>query len=166
MNPLRKLYRHINRQERSLSPKAQQGSAAVEFALILPLFVLLVYGMTEFGRVYFTMHIITNAAREGAREAIIQDSTTAGVQNTINNYLTTSGLNTIYSSTITRVNGSIGDVFNASSSDAISVTVTYNFQVLTGTIIPTLTSLPILGGSAVAWNGTIPLSNTTVMRHE
>jgi hypothetical protein len=122
--------------------------------------------MTEFGRAWFTMHIITNATREGARKAIIQGSTTSDVQNTINYYLTNSGLDTSYSSLVTRVNSNIVDVSTAATNDVVSVTVNYSFQVLTGSIIPTITSLPIMGGSAVAWNGSIPLSNTTVMRHE
>ena len=157
MNPLQKLRKHINR---------RNGSAAVEFALISPLFALMLYGMTEFGRAWFTMHVITNATREGARKAIIQGSTTTDVQNTVNNYLSSSGLDTTFSSIVTRVNSNLLDVSTASTNDAISVTVNYSFQVLTGSIIPTLTSFSSMGGSTVAWDGSIPLSNTAVMRHE
>ena len=157
MDILKKFYARINR---------RNGSATVEFALILPLFALMLYGMTEFGRAWFTMHVITNATREGARKAIIQGSTTTDVQNTINNYFSASGLNTAYTSIVTRVNNNIANVSTAVTNDTVSVTVNYNFQVLTGSIIPTLTSLPIMGGRAVAWSGTIPLSNTAVMRHE
>ncbi|HHT9126477.1 MAG TPA: TadE/TadG family type IV pilus assembly protein [Candidatus Brocadiia bacterium] len=157
MNPFKRFCRYVNR---------RNGSATVEFALILPLFALMLYGMTEFGRAWFTMHVITNATREGARKAIIQGSTSTDVQNTINNYLSASGLNTAYASITARVNDTIIDVSTANTNDTISVTVNYNFQVLTGSIIPTLTSLPIMGGRSVAWSGTIPLSNTAVMRHE
>jgi len=44
-----------------------RGAAAVEFALILPLLVLLIFGIVEFGRAYNVQISITNAAREGAR---------------------------------------------------------------------------------------------------
>lgn len=158
MNILKKFCKHINR---------RKGSAIVEFALILPLFLLVLYGMTEFGRAWFTMHIVTNASREGARKAVIQGKTNADVINTINNYLSSSGMNTADASIVIKVNNDATVNVSTATTDAnISVTVSYNFQVLTGSIIPTLTSLPILGGSAVNWSGTIPLSNTAVMRHE
>lgn len=51
----------------------------MEFALILPVLVLLVFGIVEFGRAYNTNVTLTHAAREGARVlAITQDSTKAG----------------------------------------------------------------------------------------
>jgi len=45
----------------------QRGSTIVEFALVLPVILLLVFGMIEFGRVLNAQVIIRNAAREGAR---------------------------------------------------------------------------------------------------
>lgn len=46
--------------------KGYQAQALVEVALILPLILLLVLGAVDFGRVYHTKIVITNAAREGA----------------------------------------------------------------------------------------------------
>jgi len=43
-----------------------KGQALVEFALILPLLLILVVGALDFGRLFFTKIVITNAAREGA----------------------------------------------------------------------------------------------------
>jgi hypothetical protein len=43
------------------------GQSMVEFALILPLFVLFIVGIFELGRAFFAFIAITNAAREGAR---------------------------------------------------------------------------------------------------
>ena len=45
------------------SPPAQ---ALVEYALVLPLLLLLVLGVMDFGRMFYTKMILTNAAREGA----------------------------------------------------------------------------------------------------
>lgn len=56
----------------------ERGAAAVEFALILPVFVLLIMGMLEFSRAYNAQISISNAAREGARVmAIYDDAATA-----------------------------------------------------------------------------------------
>jgi Flp pilus assembly protein TadG len=51
----------------------ERGAAAVEFALILPVFVLLIVGMLEFARAYNAQISISNAAREGARVMAIHD---------------------------------------------------------------------------------------------
>ena len=50
---------------------SQKGATAVEFAIVLPLLILLIFGMIEFGLYLFNRHVITNAAREGARAGII-----------------------------------------------------------------------------------------------
>jgi Flp pilus assembly protein TadG len=52
---------------------SERGAAAVEFALILPVFVLLIMGMLEFSRAYNAQISISNAAREGARVMAIHD---------------------------------------------------------------------------------------------
>ncbi|MEW6726174.1 TadE/TadG family type IV pilus assembly protein [Desulforudis sp. 1088] len=47
--------------------RGEKGQSLVEFALILPLLLLLLFGTIEFGRVFSASLVITNAAREGAR---------------------------------------------------------------------------------------------------
>ena len=52
------------------------GQALVEFALIFPIFMLVLLGIFDIGRAVFAYNTITNSAREGARLAIVnQDST-------------------------------------------------------------------------------------------
>lgn len=46
---------------------SERGAAAVEFALLLPLLLLLVLGTIEYGRAYNAQITLTNAAREGVR---------------------------------------------------------------------------------------------------
>ena len=43
------------------------GVAAVELAIILPIFLLLIFGILEFGHAWYIKYTITNASREGAR---------------------------------------------------------------------------------------------------
>ncbi|MDZ7615745.1 MAG: TadE/TadG family type IV pilus assembly protein [Patescibacteria group bacterium] len=73
----------------------RRGAAAVEFAVIAPVFFLLVFGMIEFGRMIMVQQIITNAAREGARIAVLDGATThgsGGVANTVDEYLEGAGI--------------------------------------------------------------------------
>ncbi len=51
--------------------RGQDGAAAVEFALLLPLLVLLLFGFIQFGIAFNTKIQATNAAREGARMAVV-----------------------------------------------------------------------------------------------
>jgi len=48
-----------------------RGQALVEFALVLPLFLLLMVALFDMGRAVFAFNTLTNAAREGARMAIV-----------------------------------------------------------------------------------------------
>jgi Flp pilus assembly protein TadG len=50
----------------------EQGVAAVEFALILPVLALLLFGILEFGRVWSQYQVFQGAAREGARCAAVK----------------------------------------------------------------------------------------------
>jgi Flp pilus assembly protein TadG len=56
-----------------------RGQSMVEFALILPVFVLLLVGILDVGRAVYSYNTINNAAREGARWAIV-DQTVADIQ--------------------------------------------------------------------------------------
>jgi Flp pilus assembly protein TadG len=51
----------------------ERGQALVEFALILPIILLLVVGMLEFARAWNLHQVMTDAAREGARRAVLAD---------------------------------------------------------------------------------------------
>ena len=55
----------------SRTTRRERGAAAVEFALLLPVLVLLVGGIVDYGRYFFTQLQLTNAAREGARAGIV-----------------------------------------------------------------------------------------------
>ena len=57
----------------------EAGQELVEFALILPLLLLLFFGIIEVGRLMLSYNTIANAAREGARYGIV-DPTTTGIQ--------------------------------------------------------------------------------------
>ena len=57
--------------------ETETGQALVEFTMILPIFLMLLFGLVDFGRGFYTWLLVTNAAREGARIAAVQsDSAT------------------------------------------------------------------------------------------
>lgn len=51
--------------------KSSDGQALVEFALILPIIILILFGIIEFGRVFSAQLLVTNGARDGARVAAV-----------------------------------------------------------------------------------------------
>jgi Flp pilus assembly protein TadG len=51
--------------------KGQRGASAIEFAIILPVLLVILIGTMEFGYVMFAKAVITNASREGARRGIV-----------------------------------------------------------------------------------------------
>ena len=73
---------------RRLCRLKRRGASAVEFAVIAPVFFLLVFGMIEYGRLIMVQQIITNGSREGAREAVLDGATDATVRTEVQSYLT------------------------------------------------------------------------------
>ena len=74
----------------------ERGAVAAEFALLLPVILLILFGTIEFGMIMYSREVITNASREGARAGIVQVSPkpTAGAITTIaTTYLTGTGIN-------------------------------------------------------------------------
>ena len=72
----------------------RQGAAAVEFAIVAPVFFLMVFGMIEFGRAIMVQQVLTNASREGARVAVLDSTTPTAslVANTVETYLENAGI--------------------------------------------------------------------------
>jgi len=127
--------------------KKQLGQSLVEFALVLPILLLTIMGVVEFGRIFMTQQVITNASREGARAAILPGNTEAEVYETVSSYMSSAGL----VSGLSLETSNVGE--NVQPGTRTSVTVRYDLPILTGSIIPGL-------------GETILLENTTVMRHE
>ncbi len=65
----------------------RRGAAAVEFALVAIPFLFLVFTMIEFGRYVMIYQILTDAAREGARKAVVESATPAEVEASVNTLL-------------------------------------------------------------------------------
>jgi Flp pilus assembly protein TadG len=73
----------------------ERGQALVEFALVVPLLLLLLLGVVEFARAWNTYQVITDAAREAARTAVVANPLVDidSVNTVIDNALERAGLN-------------------------------------------------------------------------
>src|ERR687887_330805 len=83
----------MNRRRSSLSfgkAARRQGAAVTEFAIVAPVFFMMVIGFIEFGRALMVQQVLVNASRVGARMASTTGSTTASVQSAVQSY--TNGL--------------------------------------------------------------------------
>jgi Flp pilus assembly protein TadG len=66
--------------------KNQRGAALIEAAVTLPIILFISVAIFEFGRAYQTWQVLTNAAREGARVAIISGTTEAQIKEAVREY--------------------------------------------------------------------------------
>jgi Flp pilus assembly protein TadG len=67
----------------------QRGTSAVEFAIVLPLLVVFIFGIIEFGLVFYNKAMVTNASREAARAGIVYSDppvTVAEMQDVVDSY--------------------------------------------------------------------------------
>jgi len=74
--------------------RRQEGAAMVEFALILPVLLILILGGMDLGHMFYLQHLITNASREGARFGAKYTGGSSPSPTAISTYVTSSsGLN-------------------------------------------------------------------------
>src|SRR6476620_9624659 len=82
-------FKHKRKQTRG-ERLLRRGVAATEFAIVAPVFFLMVIGFIEFGRALMVQQVLINASRVGARQATTTGATTAQVQAAVQAY--TSGV--------------------------------------------------------------------------
>jgi len=115
--------------------RREDGAALVEFALILPLLVLLIFGVIEFGLLFYNQQVITNASREGARYGIVsrvpERRSVAEITQVVNDYCSSNMITFGSETPATAVNP---HSLTASFGEDLTVTVTfhYDFLVLPG----------------------------------
>jgi TadE-like protein len=80
--------------------KSERGAALLEAAITIPMLLLVSVGIFEFGRAYQTWQILTNAAREGARMAVLPDPTPGVVEDRVMQYMQAGQLNAATSAAI------------------------------------------------------------------
>jgi len=134
----------------------RKGSVAVEFALVLPVLVLLLFGIVEFGVLFYDKAVITNASREGARRASLHSpQADSAIINDVQNDCRARIISFESSSEVTATVSPPGP---RASGVLVTITVnfTYNFLVLDS----------IAGLFPGDFSGGVDLGAATVMRTE
>lgn len=132
-----------------LTPPRDRGASAVEFALVLPVLLLLVIGTLEFGRAYHVQTTLSNAAHDGVRVMALQDSTTAAktrVKESAPTLDIKNGMIAVELDPSSACSGS-GSVPNSTA----SVTIEYPLPLLSG-FLP-IEDLTLTGKGAMRCNG-------------
>jgi len=127
-----------------------RGQSLVEFALVVPIFLVLLFGMVEYGRAWMTKNILTGAAREAVRIYAVIPYDNGLAELRAESILSSAGLDpsrwgiSIYSQ----------DLSVPGDNLVMRADVTYNFPVIIVGFIPGLPT------------NNIPLATSTTMRRE
>lgn len=102
----------------------EKGQGMIEFALITPILLLMVFGIVEFGNLYRVKLSVDSALREGVR--------TASVQNTANDVAILTSMQLVLSSLTTNQVTISPSQATRQSGDNVTITVNYPYNTLTG----------------------------------
>ena len=136
----------------------QRGAALLETAITIPLILAVCVAVFEFGRAYQTWQVLTNAAREGARVAILAESTDAVVTQTVQDYLTSGALpEEKVQSALINVERTVP--FGENTASRVTVTYPFDFTVLNPV-------MRLLNSESTAGQGTTNMTSVALMRNE
>lgn len=137
----------------------EQGTAIIETAMTLPLLLLVTVGIFEFGRAYQTWQVLTNAAREGARVAVLPNQAAGAAEARVKQYLESGQLENAASASIT-VDPTVKVEIGAATATSSVVTVDYPFQFM---VLQPVASLLVRGSTV---GGPITITASAQMRNE
>lgn len=123
------------------APKRRRAAVMVEFAVVSPIFFLMVMGVIEFGRGLMVQQLLTNAARNGCRKAILGGSTTAAIRTSVTNEISALGIATTNAKINVYCAGNTGTALTATTSPGTEVTVQALVPVADISWLPTNTFL-------------------------
>lgn len=151
---------------RSACSRRRIGAAAVEFALVAPIYFLLVLGTIEFGRCLMVTELLTEAARKGCRKGILEGSSTQQIKDAATAFLSTVGVNGETASVT--INDGIGNVTEAQNMPSYTeITVAVQVPVSNITWMPTAgMQITIPGIGPVSIGPTGNLTGQFTMRRE
>jgi len=133
----------------------ERGAALIEMAFTIPILLLISVAIFEFGRAYQTWQVLTNATREGARVAILMETTDTAVRDTVRAYMQSGRLPNAPGATI-----NIDRNVPMGTSTASQVTVNYPFQFIVLNPVMRLVNRNSTAG------GPLTLQSVVLMRNE
>ena len=137
----------------------ERGQALLETALVLPVVLLISAGIFEFGRAYQLVQVLTNAAREGARIAVMYGTDEADIRARVTAYLDAGQVPTNAGMTID-VDQSATIVVGTGTASASVVTVNYPYTFM---VLNPVANLVVRG---TTMGGPITLTASAEMRNE
>ena len=126
--------------------RAQRGQSLLEIVLILPVILLLCFGIFDFGRAVYFKCVITNAAREGARYGTTDPSSNANIVTAVQRHLYGINSNDL---TVTIVD-------TGPTTNNIQIRVSYNFVPVT----------PMIASLMTGNGGRLTIASQSIMRIE
>jgi len=137
----------------------ERGQALLETALTLPLLLLVAVGIFEFGRAYQTWQVLTNAAREGARVAVLPNAAPADVVARVRQYLQ-SGQLPNYATAPVSVNSAVVLPMGGVNVTASLVTVNYPFDfIVLNPVARLVVPSSTLGGAPITMTASAEMRN-------
>jgi Flp pilus assembly protein TadG len=106
------------------SVRSSDGQTLVEFALVIPLVILLLLAIFQLGRAFAESIQVTNAAREGARKALISRNAATGVQGVVN-----AAKGSTWSLDPSKMDVSVDTPGPWTGGQTVAVTVTYPYSI-------------------------------------
>ena len=126
----------------------RRGAASIEFALVAPIFFLIVFGFIENGRMLMLQHALTNAAREGCRTAGLASSINASdVETTVRDHLKSTIGNNALDSAKVRVTVP-GTLAGVSSETELTVAVEVGYADVSWLPLSYLGANPVIAAEA------------------
>ncbi|MEZ4520336.1 MAG: TadE/TadG family type IV pilus assembly protein [Thermomicrobiales bacterium] len=126
--------------------KNSAAQGLVEFALVAPLFFLLVFGLVEGGRLIYSYNTVNHSAQEAARTAILED--TSGVAAVRDRAVAAADPLSVSAGDVdVEINGGGTSFADRTIGDRVRVTVSYNFVPVVGMVFGAAPSITLTGDS-------------------
>ena len=141
--------------------RSERGAELIEFALVFPLLLMVILGIVDFGFLFQRMEVVTNAAREGARIAVLPGYSEADVRARVQNYVETAGIPTTGTPSNPEVNVDM----------AYSIPMPGGTTPMSGKLVEVIyTHQYVFIGPVAGWFGgsftSVPVRGVAVMRDE